>query len=317
MIQDIAPFHFYNEWHKLQPEENDWIICIQERKILLRGTKEEISFPRYHEFKEQVQNGDRFVYLFAVGEERFFLYQQHQYKEREELNLVHLQQTFAKKQPCAGKQQKDFVEQLKEQTEFHYETTRYLRGAAPQHLCYAGLVGAQLAGWYAAHRFCGGCGTRMIPDERERMMRCPVCGQMEYPKICPCVIVGVMHKGKILVSWYKNGFRDHYALIAGFAEVGETIEETVAREVYEETHLHVKNLRYYKSQPWPYSESLLFGFFCELDGEDHIIIQEDELAMAKWVTPEEIFESPDNFSLTNEMICKFKKDMTEHKQLCL
>ena len=292
MIQDIAPFHFNNEWHKLQPEENDWIICMQERKILLRGTKEDISFPRYHELKEQVQNGDRFVYLFAVGEERFFLYQQHQYKEREELNLVHLQQ-------------------------FHYETTRYLRGAAPQHLCYAGLVGAQLAGWYAAHRFCGGCGTRMIPDERERMMRCPVCGQMEYPKICPCVIVGVMHKGKILVSWYKNGFRDHYALIAGFAEVGETIEETVAREVYEETHLHVKNLRYYKSQPWPYSESLLFGFFCELDGEDHIIIQEDELAMAKWVTPEEIFESSDNFSLTNEMICKFKEDMTKHKHLCL
>lgn len=221
------------------------------------------------------------------------------------------------KQSDTEKQQKDSDEQLEKQLEFHYETTRYLRGAAPQHLCYAGLVGAQLAGWYAAHRFCGGCGTRMISDERERMMRCPVCGQMEYPKICPCVIVGVMHKGKILVSWYKNGFRDRYALIAGFAEVGETIEETVAREVYEETHLHVKNLRYYKSQPWPYSESLLFGFFCEMDGKDHIIIQEDELAMAKWVTPEEIFESSDNFSLTNEMICKFKEDMTKHKHLCL
>lgn len=307
MIQDIAPFHFNNEWHKLQPEENDWIICMQERKILLRGTREDISFPRYHELKEQVQNGDRFVYLFAVGEERFFLYQQHQYKEREELNLLHQQLSVGKKQS----------ENSGKQLEFHYETTRYLRGAAPQHLCYAGLVGAQLAGWYAAHRFCGGCGTRMISDERERMMRCPVCGQMEYPKICPCVIVGVMHKGKILVSWYKNGFRDHYALIAGFAEVGETIEETVAREVYEETHLHVKNLRYYKSQPWPYSESLLFGFFCEMDGKDHIIIQEDELAMAKWVTPEEIFESSDNFSLTNEMICKFKEDMTKHKHLCL
>ena len=324
MIQDIAPFHFNNEWHKLQPEENDWIICMQERKILLRGSKKDISFPRYHELKEQVQNGDRFVYLFAVGEERFFLYQQHQYKEREELNLVHMGQFCAKKQQADSdkqsgeeKQQNDLAEQLNEKTEFHYETTRYLRGAAPQHLCYAGLVGAQLAGWYAAHRFCGGCGTRMIPDERERMMRCPVCGQMEYPKICPCVIVGVMHKGKILVSWYKNGFRDHYALIAGFTEVGETIEETVAREVYEETHLHVKNLRYYKSQPWPYSESLLFGFFCELDGEDHIIIQEDELAMAKWVTPEEIFESSDNFSLTNEMICKFKEDMMKHKRLCL
>ena len=119
------------------------------------------------------------------------------------------------------------------------------------------------------------------------------------------------------MSWYKNGFRDHYALIAGFAEIGETIEETVAREVYEETHLHVKNLKYYKSQPWPYSESLLFGFFCELDGADDIIIQEDELAMAKWVTPEEIFEIPDNFALTNEMICKFKQDMIEYGHLCL
>ena len=67
----------------------------------------------------------------------------------------------------------------------------------------------------------------------------------------------------------------------------------------------------------PYSESLLFGFFCELDGVDDIVIQEDELAMAKWVTPEEIFEIPDNFALTNEMICKFKQDMTEHGHLCL
>lgn len=306
MIQDIAPYHFNNEWHKLQPDDQDWIICMQDRKLLLRGTKEKIRFPRYLELREQVQNGDRFVYLFSIGEERFFLYQQHQYKEREELNLMQLQKAAQQLETVQG-----------QQVEFHYETTRYLRGAAPQHLCYAGLVGAQLAGWYSAHRFCGGCGARMIPDERERMMRCPVCGQMEYPKLCPCVIVGVVHDGKILVSWYKNGFRDHYALIAGFAEVGETIEETVAREVYEETHLHVKNLRYYKSQPWPYSESLLFGFFCELEGEDHIIIQEDELAMAKWVTPEEIFESSDNFSLTNEMICKFKQDMIEHKKLRL
>lgn len=148
----------------------------------------------------------------------------------------------------------------------------------------------------------------MIPDEKERMMRCPACGLMEYPKICPCVIVGVVHDGKLLVSQYRGGFTDRYALIAGFAEVGETIEETVHREVYEETHLKVKNLKYYKCQPWPFSESLLFGFFCELDGSDHIIIEEDELAMAKWVTPEEIFEKPDNFSLTNEMICKFKAD---------
>lgn len=126
---------------------------------------------------------------------------------------------------------------------------------------------------------------------RERMMRCPACGQMEYPKICPCVIVGVMHEGKILVSWYKNGFRDHYALIAGFAEIGETIEETVAREVYEETHLHVKNLRYYKSQPWPYSESLLFGFSVSWMERMILLFRKMSWPWQKWVTPEEFLKS--------------------------
>ena len=139
-------------------------------------------------------------------------------------------------------------------------------------------------------------------------MYCPSCGNREYPKICPCVIVGVIHDGKILVSHYKGGFTDHYALIAGFAEVGETIEECVAREVFEETHLRVKNLRFYKSQPWPFSDSLLFGFFCDLDGDDHIIIEEEELAMAKWISPEEVFEENNDYSLTNEMLCKFKED---------
>ena len=85
MIQDIAPLHLYNEWHNVQPEKDDWVICMQERKILVRGVQNAICFPRYAEIKSQVQNGDRFVYLFAVGEERFFLYQQHQYKDREEL----------------------------------------------------------------------------------------------------------------------------------------------------------------------------------------------------------------------------------------
>ena len=95
MIQDIAPLHLYNEWHNIQPEKDDWIICMQDRKILVRGTQNDICFPRYAQIKPQVQNGDRFVYLFAVGEERFFLYQQHQYKEREELNLTHLCQSAA------------------------------------------------------------------------------------------------------------------------------------------------------------------------------------------------------------------------------
>lgn len=92
------------------------------------------------------------------------------------------------------------------------------------------------------------------------MMRCEHCGQMEFPKICPAVIIGVTDGNRLLMSKYAGRDYKKYALIAGFAEIGETIEETVQREVMEEVGLKVKNLRYYKSQPWSFSDTLLFGF---------------------------------------------------------
>lgn len=84
------------------------------------------------------------------------------------------------------------------------------------------------------------------------MMRCEYCGQMEFPKICPAVIIGVTDGNRLLMSKYAGRDYKKYALIAGFAEIGETIEETVQREVMEEVGLKVKNLRYYKSQPWSF-----------------------------------------------------------------
>lgn len=277
MLHEIAPLKFDNTYYNIRPEEDDMIMSVFEDRILLAGDRKEIRYPVFSALPGEYRDSHTFTYLFSVGDRKFFLCR--------ELDLEG----------------------------YRYEKMTYLRKGSPQYLIYAGLVALQLGKWYDAHKYCGKCGQPMIQDDNERMMRCPSCGQMEYPKICPCVIVGVIHEGKILVSQYRGGFTDRYALIAGFAEIGETIEETVHREVYEETHLHVKNLKYYKCQPWPFSESLLFGFFCELDGSDLIIIEENELAMAKWVTPEEIFDQPDYFSLTNEMICKFKEDYGRNK----
>ena len=83
-------------------------------------------------------------------------------------------------------------------------------------------------------------------------------GNQEYPVLCPAVIVGITNGDKIILSKYEGRRFKRYALIAGFAEIGETIEETVHREVMEEVGLKVKNLRYYKSQPWSFSGTLLF-----------------------------------------------------------
>ena len=130
--------------------------------------------------------------------------------------------------------------------------------------------------------------------------------RMEYPKICPAVIIGVTDGNRILMSKYAGRAYKKYALLAGFTEIGETVEETVQREVMEEVGLKVKNIRYYKSQPWSFSDTLLMGFYCDLDGSGSIILDREELAMAEWFEREEIPEVTSHESLTNEMIMRFK-----------
>ena len=137
-------------------------------------------------------------------------------------------------------------------------------------------------------------------------MLCPSCGQMEYPKICPAVIVAVLDGERILLTKYAGRSYTRYALIAGFAEIGETIEQTVHREVMEEVGLRVKNLRFYKSQPWSFSDTLLMGFYCDLDGEDRITLDRDELAVAEWFNRGQIPAPELDISLTSEMMMRFQ-----------
>ena len=98
-----------------------------------------------------------------------------------------------------------------------------------------------------------------------------------------------------------------YALIAGFTEIGETAEETVRREVMEEVGLEVKNIRYYKSQPWGFDQNLLMGFYCDLAKDAPIRLEEDELSVAEWVDYNDIPDDPEGLSLTHEMMIHFRE----------
>ena len=98
-------------------------------------------------------------------------------------------------------------------------------------------------------------------------------------------------------------------LLAGFAEIGETIEETVHREVREEVGIAVKNLEFYKSQPWVFTDTLLFGFFCDVNGDDTLHVDHDELAVAAWVDREDLPDDTEEASLTMEMVTLFKKGL--------
>ncbi len=200
-------------------------------------------------------------------------------------------------------------QELPENGLYHYETVRTLRQLVSKEICFAVMTAWHLHVWYNANRFCRHCGKPVVHDEKERMLRCKECGNMIFPKIAPAVIVAVVDGDRILMTKYAGRAYKHYALIAGFTEIGETVEETVAREVMEEVGLKVKNIRYYKSQPWGVDSNLLLGFFADLDGEDTIRLDEEELSVAEWFERDKMPAHDDGISLTREMMGIFEKGL--------
>ena len=188
---------------------------------------------------------------------------------------------------------------------FQFYTIRELRDQCTGKYLYAAFTAYHLHQWYAENRFCGICRGMMRHDTAERALVCADCGHKIYPRINPAVIVGVISRGRLLITRYRRGYA-HNALVAGFTEIGETLEETVAREVMEETGLHVRNIRYYKSQPWGMAQDILAGFFCEAAGDDTIRMDDSELRSACWCLPDEIALQPQQHSLTNEMMKLFR-----------
>lgn len=188
---------------------------------------------------------------------------------------------------------------------FTWEKTRLLRQATDKAVCFAVMTSWHLFDWYRKNRFCGSCGAGTVHDESQRMLKCPVCGNMIFPRINPVVIVAVTDGEDLLLSKYAGRGYTNYALIAGYAEIGETMEQAVAREVMEEVGLTVKNLRYYKSQPWGIDGNILMGFFCDLEGSRRIRLDRTELSMADWYPRDALPIGDDGYSLTREMIRVF------------
>lgn len=274
MIQDIAPHQYSNEYKPLPPDKKSIALYFEEHVTLVKQTEDGIEFPRFADLERLNEDiYEDYTYLFTIDEERYYLVA--------EINRERL-------------------------SPFTLENTEIFRRANPQYSAFAGITGYQLYSWYKSRKFCGCCGTMMGKDTKERMLFCKECHNMEYPKISPATIIGVIDGNRLLLSKYAGRTYKRYALLAGFVEIGETLEETVKREVLEEVGLHVKNVRYYKSQPWSFSDTILMGFYCDLDGEDTITLDEEELALAEWFEREDIPVEPLRDSITNEMIMKFK-----------
>ena len=158
--------------------------------------------------------------------------------------------------------------------------------------------------WYISHQFCGRCGTKTILDEKDMMLKCPSCGQMHYPRIAPAIIVAIRKDDELLMA--KHSYHDNirYALIAGFVEPGESIEDAVHREVAEEIGIKIKNLQYKNSQSWPFPNSLMLGFEAEYESGD-IKVDGDEILIAKWFKKDEIIRYSSDISISDWLIQRF------------
>lgn len=172
----------------------------------------------------------------------------------------------------------------------------YLKAGKCQELLY----------WDQNTQFCGVCGSPMQMDT-DISKRCPNCGKTVWPQLATAIIVLINRGDDLLLVHAKNFKTDFYGCIAGFVETGESLEEAVVREVAEETAITIKNLRYFKSQPWPYPCGLMVGFFAEYESGE-LKLQESELSRGNWFNKNSLPTIPEKLSLARMLIDKWLED---------
>jgi NAD+ diphosphatase len=273
LFQDIEPYVFHNEYAAGKvPAETDYVIFAKKSMLLVESAEDAATLPLFGTasklFPEAVKN---LIYLFSVDGASFFL----------------------------------SLHEVAESDRFKYQNPFMFREFKPGWLGFAGATASHLGLWYDTHRYCGRCTTPTHHKADERAVVCPACGNIEYPKIAPVVIVGITDGDRLLLTKYAAGYA-RYALVAGFVEIGETLEGAVHREVLEEVGLRVKNIRYYKSQPWAFSGSVLSGFFAEVDGDRTIRVDQHELSEAVWFDRKDIPTDGNTMSLTWTMVEAFR-----------
>lgn len=272
MFQDIQPHQLQIELKNSLPAESDYVFISHQEKVLLEEKNGQLTLPQYQTIQKAYPGlAGIDAYLFSIDDTALFL-------------------SLAEVQESPG---------------LRYYPLSTFHELQPKWLAFAGATASHLSYWYKTNRYCGCCATPLNHKEDERALICPCCNHIKYPKISPVVIVGIIDGERLLLAKSTSGYK-HYGLIAGFVEIGETLEDAVRREIKEEVGLRVKNIRYFKSQPWAFSQSVLSGFFADLAGDSSIRLNTEELATADWFSRSSIPETESTFSLTATMIEAFR-----------
>lgn len=167
----------------------------------------------------------------------------------------------------------------------------------------------QIVEWDRTHQFCGHCATPTTQLSTDRAKRCPNCGLVNYPRLSPAVIVLITRGDEVLLARAPHFPAGMYGLIAGFVEPGESLEQTIVREVREEVGITIKNPRYFGSQPWPFPNSLMLGFTAQYDSGE-LAIEAQELEAADWFHKHTLPQIPPKISIARKLIDWFVNQST-------
>jgi NAD+ diphosphatase len=169
-----------------------------------------------------------------------------------------------------------------------------------------GIAGRALGitAWDRDHRYCGRCGTTTERSTAERVRTCPRCGHTAYPRLSPAVIALIERDGRALLARNARFPPQFFSTLAGFVEVGETLEAAVAREIHEEAGIQITDIRYFGSQPWPFTGSLMIGFTARWASGD-LVPDPREIVDADWFLPDELPRIPPKLSIARELIDDF------------
>ncbi|MFC1952359.1 NAD(+) diphosphatase [Chloroflexota bacterium] len=190
-----------------------------------------------------------------------------------------------------------------------FRELRSLYGALREDIFLLAGKAIQIVNWDQTTQYCGRCGHKTQILQGERAKECPGCSFMSYPRISPAVITAVI-KGKEILLSHNVAFKgNRHSLIAGFVEPGETLEECVRREILEEVNIHIKNIQYFGSQPWPFPNSLMIGFTAEYESGE-ISVDRKEISEAGWYNVNNLPELPSKMSIARQIIDCFIQNNT-------
>ena len=276
MLLNETPERFSLAYDPQPCDGPDTVLCFRGDQVLLLPVAAGSRFPSWEQL-QAFEVADKPLHAFNLGERRVF--------------VLSLSDNLAIPDGLA------------------FESVRVFSTLMPEADRFVLITAYHLSGWYAKHRFCGVCGAMPAPASAERALVCPQCGLIQFPQISPAVIVAITDGDRLLLARNAYGTFRHYSLIAGYTEVGESLEQTVTREVREEVGLRLKDIRYIASQPWGLSQSMMIGFHARLDGSPDITLQTSELADAGWYHADDMPEHAGKISIAYMLIDMFKRGL--------